>query len=62
VHTSDEFYEVDASAASTTLLYDPSGDTSAQLDVEDPSVDPSGQYIAFINAKDQSLWVLRIAQ
>ena len=62
VHTSDEFYEVDASAASTTLLYDPSGDTNAKLDVEDPVVDPSGQDIAFINAADQSLWVLRIAQ
>jgi hypothetical protein len=62
VHTSDEFYAVDASAASTTLLYNPQGDTSASLDVEDPSVDPSGQYIAFINAADQSLWVLRIAQ
>jgi hypothetical protein len=62
VHTSDEFYEIDASAASSTLLYDPIGDTSAQLDVEDPSVDPTGQYLAFINAKDQSLWVLRLAQ
>ena len=62
VHTSDEFYEVDASAASTTLLYNPQGDTSASLDVEDPSVDPSGQYLAFINAADQSLWVLRIEQ
>jgi hypothetical protein len=62
VHTSDKFYEVDVSAASTTLLYDPSGDTNAQLDVEDASVDPTGQYLAFINAKDQSLWVLRIAQ
>lgn len=62
VHTSDEFYEIDASLASTTLLYDPRGDTSSKLDVEDPSVDPSGQYIAFINAADQSLWVLRIAQ
>jgi len=62
VHTADKFYEIDASAGSTTLIYDPSGDTNAQLDVEDPSVDPSGQYIAFINAKDQSLWVLQIAQ
>jgi hypothetical protein len=62
VHTSDQLYEVDASAASTTLFYDPQNDTSAALDVEDMSVDPSGQYIAFINAADQSLWVLRIAQ
>lgn len=62
VHTSDEFYEVDVSDASTTLLYDPAGDTNAQLDVEDMSVDPSGQYIAFINARDQSLWILQIAQ
>ena len=62
VHTSDKFYEIDAQAASTTLLYDPSGGAQAALDVEDPMVDPTGQYIAFINAADQSLWVLRIAQ
>lgn len=62
VHTSDEFYEVDASSASVSPLYDPSEDTSVQLDVEDMSVDPTGQYLAFINANDQSLWVLRIAQ
>lgn len=62
VHTSDTFYEIDASAASTTQIYDPSGDTSAQFDVEDMSVDPSGQFLAFINARDMSLWVLRIAQ
>ncbi|HTR18533.1 MAG TPA: hypothetical protein VMH91_00950 [Candidatus Paceibacterota bacterium] len=61
VHTSDTFYEVDAQAASTTLLYDPTGDTQNGLDVEDPMVDPSGQYIAFTNAADQSLWILRIA-
>jgi hypothetical protein len=61
LHTSDKFYEIDASTASTTLIYDPSDDTSAQFDVEDMSVDPSGQFIAFINARDMSLWVLRIA-
>jgi hypothetical protein len=61
VHTSDKFYEIDAQAASTTLLYDPAGDTQIAIDVEDPMVDPSGQYIAFTNAADQSLWVLRIA-
>lgn len=62
VHTSDRFYQVDVSAASTTLIYDPTGDTNAQFDVEDASVDPTGQYLAFINATDQSLWILRIAQ
>jgi hypothetical protein len=62
VHTSDQLYEVDASAASTTLFYDPRNDTSAPLDVEDMSIDPSGRYIALLNAADQSLWVLRIAQ
>jgi hypothetical protein len=62
VHTADKFYEVNVTDASTTLLYDPTGDTNAQLDVEDASVDPSGQYLAFINAKDQSLWILQIAQ
>ena len=62
LHTSDTFYEIDAAAASTTQIYDPSGDTNAQFDVEDMSVDPSGQFLAFINARDMSLWVLRIVQ
>ena len=62
VHTSDAFYEIDASTGSATLLYDPSSDIASQLDVENPIVDSSGQYIAFMNATDQSLWILRIAQ
>ncbi|HEV3245355.1 MAG TPA: hypothetical protein VG102_03280 [Candidatus Paceibacterota bacterium] len=62
LHTSDRFFEINISAASTILLYDPSGDTSAQLDVTEMYVDPTGQYLAFISGTDGSLWVLRIAQ
>lgn len=62
VHTSDAFYTVDASAGTSALLYNPTGDTNVQLDADDVSVDPTGQYIAFINAADQSLWVIRVAQ
>ncbi|HUO50385.1 MAG TPA: hypothetical protein VMU25_02370 [Candidatus Paceibacterota bacterium] len=62
VHTSDVFYSVDTAAASSSILYDPRGQTGTQLDIQNPSVDPTGQYLAFINAADQSLWVLRINQ
>jgi len=33
-----------------------------QIDVENPSVDANGEYIAFMNARDKSLWLLRIAE
>jgi hypothetical protein len=62
VHTSDQVWKIDASLATSTLLYSPQTDTGLSLDIEDPSVDPTGNYIAFINAADQSLWVLRINQ
>lgn len=59
-HTSDIFYAVDTAQASSSVLYDPRGAIGGQIDAEDLSVDPSGQYLAFINAIDQSFWVLRI--
>ena len=47
------------SAGSTKLLYAP-GDI--MLDVENPAIDDAGAYIAFMNAADKSLWLLRIKE
>ena len=57
VHTADAWWRVDMSAGRTELLYSP-GDI--MLDVENPAIDGEGEYIAFMNAADKSLWLLRI--
>lgn len=59
-HTSDVWYTVDTAAAKVGTLF--RIDSSYAMDVENPSVDPTGKYIAFQNARDKSLWVLRIAE
>jgi hypothetical protein len=61
VHTSDDWWQIDLSTGSTQKIYSPSIN-NVSLDVENPMIDPSGNYIAFINATNQSLWVLRVAQ
>ncbi|OGG58452.1 hypothetical protein A2853_02025 [Candidatus Kaiserbacteria bacterium RIFCSPHIGHO2_01_FULL_55_17] len=59
VHTADAWWRVDAGAASAELLFSPG---NAVLDVERPVIDNSGNYIAFVNAVDKSLWLLRIEE
>ncbi|HEY4516983.1 MAG TPA: hypothetical protein VJG64_03480 [Candidatus Paceibacterota bacterium] len=58
VHTADAWWQVDASTGSAEILYSP----PQALDVQKPTIDPSGNYIAFVNGSDQSLWMLRIAE
>ena len=58
VNTSDTWWQVDTSSGTAETLYTP----NQALDVQDPTIDPSGNYIAFRNAPDQSLWLLRVAQ
>jgi len=60
-HTSDDWWQVDLSTGATKLIYSPSAD-NVSIDVEDPIIDPSGNYITFKNATDQSLWSLHVAQ
>lgn len=57
-HSSDSWYKVDVSSGTAEQLYAP--DPSLDLDVESPSVDDTNSYIAFTNAADKSLWMLRI--
>lgn len=56
-HTADAWWRVDASAASAEIVLSPG---NASFDVERPIIDESGRYIAFMNATDKSLWLLRI--
>ena len=60
IHTADTWWKVDVSAGRAELLYDPGGNVG--IDVENPVIDALGNYIAFMNARDKSLWLLRIAE
>ena len=58
LHTSDAWWKIDVSAGTAQTLYTPDSGTS--FDVEHPVIDESGSYVAFTNAADKSLWMLRI--
>lgn len=61
VHTADTWWRVDASTATAEEL--PSSATmNVSFDVEKPVINDAGEYIAFRNAYDKSVWVLRIAE
>lgn len=59
LHTSDTWWRIDANAGTVEQL-DLSGSLNGQFDVENPIIDGAGQRIAFMNAHDQSLWLLRM--
>lgn len=59
VHPTDEWWRIDATTGQVTPLLD-SGETDQTFDVEGPVIDSAGENIAFMNAKDKSLWILRI--
>lgn len=59
-HTADSWWRLNVSTGQAELIYAP--DQSLRLDVEAPTIDQSGAYLAFKNAADGSLWVLRIVQ
>jgi hypothetical protein len=58
VHTQDEWVKLDLGAGKTDRFFMP--ETSVAIDVEHPIIDTRGEYIVFTNARDKSLWVLRI--
>lgn len=57
-HTSDTWWRVDVSAGTATQIFTP----NTAIDVENPRIDAAGAYIAFMNANDKSLWMLRTAE
>ncbi len=58
LHTSDSWWQIDLANGTVNELFTP----STSLDVHDPHIDSTGNYIAFTNGIDESLWVLRIMQ
>lgn len=62
IHTSDAWWSINASTGETELLYSPSRERGISLDVESPRIDDSNTYLAFVDARDKSLWVLRIRE
>ncbi len=60
-HTEDSWWKVDAGAGTAELLISPRSEMSISLDVSSPKIDDGGNYLAFMNRLDQSLWVLRIS-
>jgi hypothetical protein len=57
-HTADSWWRVDISAGTAQVFFTP--DANLSLDVEEPVIDQGGNYIAFLNGADQSLWILRL--
>jgi len=58
VHTRDVWWKIDVGSASVEPLFTPS--ESEAVDVEMPVINDAGEYIAFRNAYDKSIWILRI--
>ena len=60
LHTTDSWWRINGKTGEAKLLYSPSTQGGASIDVIDPQIDPSGNFISFKNNTDASLWVLRI--
>lgn len=58
-HSSDSWYRVDIAAGTAEEFFVP--EIGALIDVEKPTIDLGNRYLAFTNAADKSLWLLRIA-
>lgn len=58
-HTSDSWWRIDTGTGEVTPLLEP-GDTEETFDVENPMIDSTGERIAFMDAKDKSLWILKV--
>lgn len=59
-HTIDTWYRVEVGAATAEKFFEMSVDSA--IDVENPFMDERGEYLIFMNARDKSLWVLRIIE
>lgn len=61
IHTSDSWWRIDASLGTVEPLFS-SASMNVSVDVEKPVINDTGEYIAFRNAYDKSVWVLRIKE
>ncbi len=57
VHTTDTWWAVDIGTGDADLVY---SNPSEPIDVENPTIEDNGETISFMNARDKTLWVLRI--
>ncbi len=58
--TSDTWWKVDASAGTAEQLSTPMNEQT--VDVWDPIINEAGTHVAFMNARDMSVWMLRISE
>jgi len=58
LHTEDTWWKINAVTGEVELLFT----QPSSLDIQNPTIDKMGTYIAFTNGSDQSLWVLRLVQ
>ena len=59
-HTEDTWWKVDAATGTASFFFSDRAPGESGIDVQSPVIDPSGNFILFKNATDQSLWLLRI--
>lgn len=59
-HSTDTLWKVDAGAGTAELVYTPPSNTP--VDIENMIIDDAGNYVAFTNAADKSLWLLRLTK
>jgi len=59
MHTSDSWWRMDLTTGKSDQILEAASGGS-ELDVIDPAVDPTGNFIGFRNNVDGSLWILRI--
>lgn len=60
VHSSDRWWRVDMSTGAVEFMLSPEAEYGVAIDVLDPTIDPSGRYIAFLDATTMTPWMLRI--
>ena len=60
VSFNDTFWEIDPVSLAEEMLIDPSTMQSGEIDAIGLSADAGGEYLAFINKKDFTLWALRL--
>lgn len=59
-HSSDALWRIDAGAGTAEMVYAPPSNTP--VDIENMTIDRTGEYISFTNAADKSLWLFRLTK
>lgn len=57
VSFTDRIWSIDLTTRLATLIVDPAQVGKTAIDVVNPTLDPSGQFLVFRNKKDSSLWI-----